>query len=290
MRQYSLTALCTASTLLMTAGMCVNDASAASFVPLGSGVQRYFGSQSNAYTDSVPAAAWGAVPIGPYTAGSTITGVPAAPGSTIYPTYNGLPFQTTPSSWQFIDTFAGTAAFTASRSTIAGSFNPTGTLTSDAEVNIFNWHIEQGPAATGYAYEQLNFGSGYGVTANPTGLGGATPALPLPISGIVQAGGYAQFDAVINYAWIPTTPLFVPTGPAVSLGSLSYTFLQPGGGTFSTGTLLASPIGDGILELSGHMWVAGDPFDMTVGPLPEPTSLAVLAIGAMAMLRRRTKA
>ena len=114
---------------------------------------------------------------------------------------------------------------------------------------------------------------------------------------------YAEFDAVVDYTWIPvnfTGTTFVVTGPSVSLGQLSYIFTQNGGGNFnqtlnSGGTpLAATPSGDGILAIDGFMWVAGDPAEINISSVPEPATLALLGVAAVGLLayvwRRRAKA
>jgi hypothetical protein len=55
----------------------------------------------------------------------------------------------------------------------------------------------------------------------------------------------------------------------------------------STGTILPTPAGDGILELNGYAYIAGDPFEMNIS-VPEPTSLALIpAAGLLLLLRRQ---
>jgi hypothetical protein len=95
-----------------------------------------------------------------------------------------------------------------------------------------------------------------------------------------------------------TAGVWTPGGPSVSLGQLNYTFLQPGGGAFnlpvfSTGTLGAVPATDGILSLTGQMWIAGDPFELNVTTVPEPSTMGLAVAGVLAFavyrLRKRTK-
>ncbi|MBC7782514.1 MAG: PEP-CTERM sorting domain-containing protein, partial [Burkholderiales bacterium] len=148
--------------------------------------------------------------------------------------------------------------------------------------------------AVGYAYHELNFGAAYTVSNNPTGLTGSTPALPLFINGSMQAGGYVQFDGVVRYDWIAVLADGSLSGTPISLGQLNYTFTQLGGGAFSatipsTGALAATPILDGVLEITGHFWLAGDPFDAQVTSLPEPTSLTLFAAAGLFALRRRAR-
>lgn len=73
--------------------------------------------------------------------------------------------------------------------------------------------------------------------------------------------------------------------------------MQLGGGAFSTplfssGSLAATPAGDGILSLDGYMWLAGEPSDITA--TPEPSTLVLLAVSTIGLLaygwRRRRQA
>ncbi|HEY2838274.1 MAG TPA: PEP-CTERM sorting domain-containing protein [Pirellulales bacterium] len=259
----------------------------------GDGVEAMFASQSEVYKDSDPTGIlWGLAGIGPYPSGAGIPGLPASPTPSISPA-SGNPFAG--GGWNtFFNDLAGPTTFTAAQSIIDDSISATPTVTSDVNITIPAWRFFQAPAATGYAYEQLNFGSNYLFTSNP-GLGGSTPGLPIFISGSVIPGGsaYAQFDGVIDYTWFPvavnTAGLITPNGPQVPLGSLTYTFTQTGGGSFATtlfssGSLLATPSGNGILALDGHLWIAGDPFSLTVSTVPEPSSIALLGFGVVGLL------
>ena len=265
-----------------------------SFTRNGDGVEAMFASQSESYKDSDPTGIlWGLAGPGPYSAGAGLPGLPASPTPSISPA-SGNAFAGGGWNSNFND-LAGTNSFTAAQSIIDDSISSTPTVTSDVSIAIPAWRLYQAPLATGFAYEQLNFGSNYLFTSNP-GLGPSTPSLPIYINGSVipGIGAYAQFDGVIDYTWIPvsinTAGIIAPSGPQVSLGQLTYTFLQTGGGSFATtlfssGSLLATPSGNGILALDGHMWIAGDPFDLQVSTIvPEPSSIAMLCVGAFGLL------
>ena len=65
------------------------------------------------------------------------------------------------------------------------------------------------------------------------------------------------------------------SAPQPNRGSLTWNWLQLGGGAFSTplfssGSLAATPAGDGILSLDRYMWLAGEPSDITATPEPAP--------------------
>ncbi|MBC7784154.1 MAG: hypothetical protein H7144_09960, partial [Burkholderiales bacterium] len=100
------------------------NANAATVVQSGSGVQAYFGSQSNAYTASNPVVGgWGVPGFGVYPAGAVLPGLPPAPTSITFPTYTGNNFQGAGSISNFNDLAPGTT-FTVGNSTIADSYLP----------------------------------------------------------------------------------------------------------------------------------------------------------------------
>jgi len=262
-------------------------------IPIDSSVQAYFGSQSSAYEASDPTGStWTAPGYGPYTVGSPLPNLPAPPTPIVYPASAPNSFGPTGHTSNFADPLPPSAQTTAS-STIAMFASGSPSVVSDASILIPSWNLTQGPAATGYAYEQLDFVANYGVIGGV--LGASAPALPLSVSGNVSAGStdYAQFDATLQYTWQPSNnTAFSATGPAVPLGTLNYTFLQNGGGSFSTtinasGSLLAAPTNWGLLEITGYMWLAGDPSSISINSVvPEPSSLGLLAIGLVALGRR----
>ena len=253
-------------------------------VPVASGVVAWFGS-SAPYQSSDPAGySYSPPAIGPY--GSGVLGGSPTPAA-IYPIAPaGNAFQGTVSTSTFNDGYGTTA-----QSNITDSVNPTPTVTADVSVSIPSWSFNQGFAGAFFAWEQLNFDAQYQVTGP---LAGSTPNLPLYISGFVApgAGTYAEFDAQITYtAW--TYNLINGTYNSATLGTLTYQWTQSGGGAFATsitssGTLagVSSPA---WLELSGYAWVAGDPFSIEISSVPEPSSLGLLALGALALVGRHRR-
>jgi len=258
-----------------------------------SGVQAYFGSQGPGYQAADPTGpTWAPPGFGPYTSGLPLPTLPGAPTPLVYPAPVGNPFLS-PHTSNFNDAITIPPGITSAVSTIQAVYNPSPSVTSDASIQIPSWTLVQNPGALSYAYEQLNFAADFGIYGST--LLGSTPNFPLTIAGYVStSGNYAQFDAVIDYYYAPSTPgvVYVPAGPVVSLGQLTYSYLQTSGGSFlyagtSSGTLAPTPTSFGLLEITGEMWVAGDPSSISVSmTAPEPASLGLLALGALALLGR----
>jgi hypothetical protein len=265
----------------------------------GSGVEAFFASQSELFTDSdPPGAIWGTAGPGPYAPGAGLPFLPAVPTPSLTPA-PGNSFSGTSYSTTFNDNL-GTNSYTAAQYVIDDFVSLTPTVTSDIQVVFPAWRLEQAPSAPGYAYNQLNFGSNYLITLNPGLLASPNPGLPLLLSGqTIGLGSWAQFDAVIDYTWTPITinsdGTISQSSPSAPLGSLSYSFLVNNPGNinttlFSSGSLLATPAGDGVLSLTGHAWIAGDPFTLNVSSIPEPATAMLAACGALLMtvsVRRR---
>jgi len=259
---------------------------------LDSGVQAYFGSQGAVYEASDPVVSpWTAPGLGPYTPGSPLPNIPGAPTPLVYPSPSGNAFGGGGYTSNFNDAFSQP---TTASSTILAYANPSPAVTSDANIQIPSWTLAQSPGSPSYAYEQLDFAADYYVSGGL--LAGSTPNFPITVSGNVSiASGvpsYAQFDGVLTYTWAQYNTITGVLGTPMSLGQLSYSSLQTSIGPFtantsSVGTLLGTPSINGVLEITGEMWVAGDPSSISVSSVvPEPSSLGLLAIGIAALTRR----
>ena len=267
-------------------------ASGASLSLLDSGVQAYFGSQGPVYEASDPVvAAWTPPGLGPYPSGLPLPNLPAAPTPLVFPSPSGNAFGGAGYTSNFNDVFSQP---TTASSTIQAYYNPSPAVTSDASIQIPSWTLAQSAGSPSYAYEQLNFAADYSL--NGGALAGSTPNFPLTVSGNVSiASGvpsYAQFDGVINYTWATYNTITGVLDPQQSLGQLDFSYLSSSIGPFSgtttsSGTLLGTPSNQGVLEITGEMWVAGDPSAISVSTaVPEPASLGLLAVGMMTLRRR----
>ena len=282
---------CVLAIAVVAGGAC---AAHAAITQGGSGVDAFFGSQGTAIQATnpntlPPFTSPGTGPL--YTAGLPLPSLPAPPTPLVMTSF-GNPFQPTASTSTFNDG-GSPVDFAAAKSTIADNYNPLGTSVADVAIDIPYWRLEQGPGAPLYAFEQLNFYADYLVLTS-TPLAGSTPSIPLYIEGTVVSGGNVQFDAQITYTWYDVNADgTVDASSMAPLGTLRYQWLQAGGGSFNqtlynTGTLSSAPSTAGLLELTGYAWIAGDPFEITI--TPEPATLSLLALGALAIMRRRRRA
>ena len=291
--------------------MCTQTSQGAITGVIRSNVEGFFGSTSDAYQQSeLPfSPPWS--PVGfalPYGPG----GLPSIP-----PLYAGFPNPNPPITVNIPFTapvgHAPASPFTDGTTTadyhIYGGYGTSGTYTRNAYARLGNststlMYLDQPSTATGYAYEDVQFAIDYSVNLNGLTAGATLSNRPYLVFGNFLPGGSAEFGAQVNYWWIPTS---VNTGTGVTiygtpvnLGSLQYQkyfasvsgpFISLVPDTYSSNYLLGvAPGQSGILELTGGMYLIGDPVSISVEAVPEPASLAVLAFGALGLLLIRRKA
>jgi hypothetical protein len=266
---------------------------------LSSDVEGFFGTQSDGHqaSEAPLTPPWAASGAGPY----PLTGPANVP-----PLYGGFPnavfpvVQNIPYSAGHANVFAPDIQGTTADYYIKGGFGGTALFTRDAYVSLGalgtagGMHLAQPNTATGYAYEQTNFAMDYLVGAGGIAGGAVAGLRPFLVTGHVTAGGYAQFGAEINYWWMPATintgtGVVTITGPTVNLGSLQYNYLNNiSPGPFAaivtqTSAPLLGAAGTGVLEITGDVFVAGDPFDIAVIDAPEPSTFVLGALGVLGL-------
>ena len=153
--------------------------------------------------------------------------------------------------------------------------------------------INQPSTAFGYAYEQINFAMLYSL--GPTGLvGGTLGPRPFQATGSVATGGWAQFGAEVNYWWLDTIPGTIIVTNTSLLGTLVYDFQVFNTGSFSSWVnynpgALAGTTGGGFLMITGSAFVAGDPFEIYITSVPEPSAMALVGLCAWPLVSGRRR-
>jgi len=255
----------------------------------GSNVDAYFGSlnDTNQVSNPIGLNPWPAAGPNPppfYGTINQLPGVPSPPTGSA-PSSNVSPFSPINSTSFFNDGFGNTAS-SAISGFIAGS---TGTA-DDAQIGLFMTLTQ---TTGGYAYEQLNYDIDFNVSSlvNTTGTAGTLPGLvtrTFTVSGSVStaSGSFVAFGGQMEF-WDGTTN--------TSLGApLLFNYFNAAPGAFTATVSGSSSINavnfPNVLRITGDFFLIGDPATITVNSVPEPSTLALAALGiscCLARLRRK---
>jgi len=261
---------------------------------LGSNVTAYFGSLSDAYQASNPAGLNPWTPVGNnppafYASVSQLPNIPGPPASNVTPS-NVTTFAPIASSSSFNDGYNDTAT-----STILGLVAGPGYTANTAMIDLLSGGMTLTESVGLYDYEQLDYDIDFSVSNfvnifGTAGTVGGTVNRTYSVSGLVGTGpgAFAAFGGEMSF-WDATTN--------TSLGApLTFNYFDPVGGAFSgvvSGSTFVNAVNSpDVLRITGDFFVIGDPAQINVESIPEPSTcaLAVLACLGLAVIAARRRA
>ena len=138
------------------------------------------------------------------------------------------------------------------------------------------------------AFLTSNVGAGFEGFMTPVNPSSLLALLGYSVSGVVgtNPGAFASFNAQLDYY---DSALVVPA----YLGSLVWSFSNVIPGPYAT-TLFpiwtgGPTLGSNLIDVSGFIQLSADPSSISIAPVPEPSALASLVVGAVALAGRRRR-
>ncbi|HEY2838631.1 MAG TPA: PEP-CTERM sorting domain-containing protein [Pirellulales bacterium] len=244
----------------------------------GSNTDSYFGSQNDGVQVSNPPGQnpWPAAGPNPgpfYGTVNQLPGVPSPPTGSVAPS-NVSPFYPFNGTSFYNDGFGNTAV-SAISAFIAGS---SGTA-DDAQIGLFMTLTQ---SAGGYAYEQVNYDVDFNVSSlvNTTGTAGTIAGLvsrSYAVSGTVSnsSSAFVAFGGEMSF-WDGTTNTLL--GAPLLFNYFSNT---PGAftATVSGSSVINAVNFPNVLRITGDFFLIGDPSTISVNSVPEPSTIALAALG-----------
>ena len=257
-----------------------------------SNVDAYFGALSDANQQFSPGApgspTWPAVSTGgppPY--GAALPGVPGPQLGNVANS-NANPF-----SSPYISSFSGGGSSSIAKIQAIATGSPLSSP-DDAQINLSMVLNQTGST---YAYQQLNYAADFTLTNTSnsagivTGVNNGISTRSFFVTGSV--GTYVQFGGQMTF-WDVTA--------GVNMGTLTFNYYNTTPGPFSqlvtgSGLIATGPPGyisaPDLFRVEGDFYVIGDPSNIDVESVPEPSSLLLAGMGAFGLLaiaRKRKKA
>ncbi|MCY2932391.1 MAG: PEP-CTERM sorting domain-containing protein [Planctomycetota bacterium] len=164
------------------------------------------------------------------------------------------------------------------------------------DVSLNSVRLIQTAGNSGYAHLNLRFNIEYQLDSG--GLGSQATISPIfTVDGTVQTGGgFAQFGGTIDYYGMDSSynPYLLDTvvySPAIWTAPGPFNGTVSGVAINGTTPILPGTVGgnNSTLTLVGNFSFMVDPATMNVATVPEPATVSLLALGGLAVLRRRRR-